>query len=105
MVEKRFEIFDERLHREALHLLDLESDLRRAIQRSEFEPHFQPIVRLHDGHVVGYEALLRWRHPQRGLLLPQDFLRVAEEKRQHRADRLADVREDLPRNPHARQRP
>jgi diguanylate cyclase (GGDEF)-like protein len=76
---QRFEIFDERLHREALHLLDLESDLRRAIQRSEFEPHFQPIVRLDDGHVVGYEALLRWRHPQRGLLAPQDFLRVAED--------------------------
>jgi diguanylate cyclase (GGDEF)-like protein len=76
---RRFEIFDERLHREALHLLDLESDLRRAIQRSEFEPHFQPIVRLHDSHVIGYEALLRWRHPERGLLLPQDFLRVAED--------------------------
>jgi diguanylate cyclase (GGDEF)-like protein len=76
---QRFEIFDERLHREALHLLDLEGDLRRAIQRSEFEPHFQPIVRLRDLHVVGYEALLRWRHPQRGLLLPGEFLAVAEE--------------------------
>jgi len=76
---QRFEIFDERLHQEALHLLDLEGDLRRAIQRSEFEPHFQPIVRLHDRHVIGYEALLRWRHPQRGLLLPGDFLAIAEE--------------------------
>ncbi|MFD0738372.1 EAL domain-containing protein [Lysobacter koreensis] len=76
---QRFEIFDERLHFEALRLLDLESDLRRAIQRSEFEPHFQPIVRLRDRHVLGYEALLRWRHPQRGLLLPGDFLAVAEE--------------------------
>jgi len=76
---QRFEIFDERLHQEALHLLDLESDLRRALQRSEFEPHFQPIVRLRDQHVVGYEALLRWRHPRRGLLLPGDFLGVAEE--------------------------
>jgi diguanylate cyclase (GGDEF)-like protein len=76
---QRFEIFDERLHREASQLLELESDLRRAIQRSEFEPHFQPIVRLDDLHVVGYEALLRWRHPRRGLLAPGAFLDVAEE--------------------------
>ncbi|GAB3353734.1 putative bifunctional diguanylate cyclase/phosphodiesterase [Lysobacter tyrosinilyticus] len=76
---QRFEIFDERLHREALQLLELESDLRRAIQRYEFEPHFQPIVRLSDRHVVGYEALLRWRHPRRGLVAPGEFLGVAEE--------------------------
>ncbi|QSX78206.1 bifunctional diguanylate cyclase/phosphodiesterase [Agrilutibacter solisilvae] len=76
---QRFEIFDERLHQEALQLLDLESDLRRAIQRTEFEPHFQPIVSLRDGAVLGYEALLRWRHPGRGVLLPADFLKVAED--------------------------
>ncbi|HJW45345.1 MAG TPA: EAL domain-containing protein [Lysobacter sp.] len=76
---QRFEIFDERLHREAIQLLELESDLRRALQRDEFEPHFQPIVRLSDEHVVGYEALLRWRHPRRGLVAPGAFLGVAEE--------------------------
>ena len=76
---QRFEIFDERLHREALQLLELENDLRRAIQRYEFEPHFQPIVRLADRSVVGYEALLRWRHPRRGLVAPGEFLDVAEE--------------------------
>ncbi|MFC5568514.1 EAL domain-containing protein [Lysobacter yangpyeongensis] len=76
---QRFEIFDERLHREALQLLELENDLRRALQRYEFEPHFQPIVRLSDRHVVGYEALLRWRHPRRGLVAPGEFLDVAEE--------------------------
>jgi len=76
---QRFEVFDERLHQEALRLLDLEGDLRRAILRSEFEPHFQTIVRLRDQTVIGYEALLRWRHPERGLLLPGDFLGVAEE--------------------------
>jgi predicted signal transduction protein with EAL and GGDEF domain len=75
----RFEIFDERLHQEALRLLDLEGDLRRAILRSEFEPHFQSIVTLEDQRVVGCEALLRWRHPERGLLMPADFLSVAEE--------------------------
>jgi diguanylate cyclase (GGDEF)-like protein len=76
---KRFEIFDERLHEEALRLLDLEGDLHRAIQRSEFEPYYQAIVRLDDGLIVGREALLRWRHPERGVLLPADFLTAAEE--------------------------
>jgi diguanylate cyclase (GGDEF)-like protein len=74
---QRFEVFDEELHREALRLLDLESDLRRAVMRQEFEPWFQPIMRLADGQAVGCEALLRWRHTVRGLLLPADFLGVA----------------------------
>ncbi|HEU0307015.1 MAG TPA: diguanylate cyclase, partial [Lysobacter sp.] len=73
----RFEIFDERLHQEALQLLDLEVDLRRAILRDEFEPHFQPIVDLRTGKFAGYEALLRWRRPGSDLLLPGDFLKVA----------------------------
>jgi predicted signal transduction protein with EAL and GGDEF domain len=76
---QRHEVFDERLRTEALRALDLESELRRAIVRAEFEPHFQSIVSLADGSVVGYEALLRWRHPERGLLLPEDFLAAAEE--------------------------
>ena len=76
---QRFEIFDERLHQEALHLLDLESDLRHAIQRHEFESHFQPIVDLRDGRVLGYESLLRWNHPRRGTVLPGEFLKVAED--------------------------
>src|SRR4030095_7278144 len=75
----RFAVFDERLHLEAMRLLDLEGDLRRAIARSEFVPFFQPILRLSDRRIVGYEALLRWRHPQRGLLEPADFLSVAED--------------------------
>jgi EAL domain-containing protein (putative c-di-GMP-specific phosphodiesterase class I) len=73
-----FELFDERLHQEALQLLDLEGELRRAIAREEFEPYFQPIVRLDDASVIGYEALLRWNHPERGVLAPGAFLRVAE---------------------------
>jgi diguanylate cyclase (GGDEF)-like protein len=75
----RFEIFDERLHQEALELLDLEVDLRRAILRDEFEPHFQPIVDLRTGRFAGYEALLRWRRPGSDLLLPGEFLKVAED--------------------------
>src|SRR5450432_1243046 len=75
----RYALFDEHLHQEAMQLLELEIDLRRAISRNEFVPFFQPIVRLSDRGVVGYEALLRWQHPQRGLLLPADFLAVAED--------------------------
>ncbi|HEX6834251.1 MAG TPA: EAL domain-containing protein [Rudaea sp.] len=75
----RYALFDEGLHQEAMRLLELESDLRRAIARSEFVPFFQPIMRLSDRKLVGYEALLRWQHPERGLLLPVDFLGVAED--------------------------
>ncbi len=75
----RAAMFDDRLRREALSLLDMESDLRHALSRNEFEPHYQPIVDLADGSVIGYEALLRWHHPTRGLLAPQDFLLIAEE--------------------------
>ncbi|HSN01550.1 MAG TPA: EAL domain-containing protein, partial [Rudaea sp.] len=75
----RFALFDEHLHKEAMQLMELESDLRRAIARNEFVPFFQPVVRLSDRVTVGYEALLRWQHPERGLLAPADFLAVAEE--------------------------
>jgi diguanylate cyclase (GGDEF)-like protein len=76
---RRYELFDEALRREALLQLELEGNLRRALVRSEFEPVFQPILRLDSGAVVGYEALLRWRHPQQGLLGPNEFLLQAEE--------------------------
>ncbi|MBK8283690.1 MAG: EAL domain-containing protein [Ahniella sp.] len=76
---QRFEVFDETLHQEALNLLTLEGDLRRAIARGEFEPHFQSIVDIEHGTILGYEALLRWNHPQRGLLPPAEFLSVAED--------------------------
>ena len=75
----RSAMFDEAMRAEAMRLLDLEADLRRAIQREAFEPHFQPIVRLSDGAVVGHEALLRWRHELHGWLPPSEFLRVCED--------------------------
>ncbi len=75
----RYEIFDEALRHEALRVHDLESELRHAIAGDHFAPYFQPIVRLSDGVTMGYEALLRWRHEQRGVLLPSEFLAVAEE--------------------------
>jgi diguanylate cyclase (GGDEF)-like protein len=63
----------------ALQRLTLENDLRRALERSEFEVHYQPIVDAYTGTVVGAEALLRWRHPDLGLLLPSEFIPIAEE--------------------------
>ena len=62
----------------ALGMLSLESELRRAIQNDEFELFFQPIVRLPSRRLAGFEALLRWRHPTRGLVPPGDFIPVAE---------------------------
>jgi EAL domain-containing protein (putative c-di-GMP-specific phosphodiesterase class I) len=76
---QRYALFDEHLHEAALKLLELEGDLRRALQRNEFEPHYQPIVSLADGALVGFEALMRWTHPVRGLCMPGEFLAIAEE--------------------------
>jgi diguanylate cyclase (GGDEF)-like protein len=74
-----YAIFDEHLHEAALKLLELEGDLRRALQRQEFEPYYQPIIQLADGGLVGFEALMRWHHPARGLSTPGDFIGIAEE--------------------------
>jgi diguanylate cyclase (GGDEF)-like protein len=76
---RRFEVFDEALRREALAQLEMEGNLRRAVVRSEFEPHYQGIVDITSGEVLGYEALLRWRQPNGVLLLPGEFLELAEE--------------------------
>ena len=76
--DRRFEVFDEALHQKALALLELESDLRFGILRREFEPWLQPIVALEDNRILGWEALLRWRHPTRGMLAPGAFLDTAE---------------------------
>jgi diguanylate cyclase (GGDEF)-like protein/PAS domain S-box-containing protein len=75
----RHEIFDRTMHDDAVALLRLETDLRRAVERKEFRVHYQPIVLLATGRISGFEALLRWQHPERGLLSPVDFLTVAEE--------------------------
>jgi diguanylate cyclase (GGDEF)-like protein/PAS domain S-box-containing protein len=75
----RSEIFDRTMHDQAVARLELETSLRSGVERREFELHFQPIVSLHDGTLAGLEALIRWRHPKRGLLLPGEFLSMAEE--------------------------
>jgi diguanylate cyclase (GGDEF)-like protein len=76
---KRFELFDETLAKNVVDVLALEGELRQALQHDQFEPYFQPICQLDGGQVVGYEALIRWNHPQRGVLRPGDFLKIAED--------------------------
>ena len=72
-------VFDEAMREEALRILDLEADLRRAINSDDFVAHYQPIVRLSDRRVIGHEALLRWRHEKRGLLAPGEFIGLGED--------------------------
>ncbi|HSE12610.1 MAG TPA: PAS domain S-box protein [Rudaea sp.] len=72
-------IFDEAMHAAARARLKIETDLRFALERGEFRVYYQPIVDLRNGLVQGCEALVRWQHPERGLLLPAEFLGVAEE--------------------------
>jgi diguanylate cyclase (GGDEF)-like protein/PAS domain S-box-containing protein len=75
----RCEVFDRAMHARALARLRLETELRRALERGEIEARFQPIVSLPGGRVAGFEALVRWRHPLRGVLAPGAFMDVAEE--------------------------
>jgi len=74
-----YKLFDASMHEQAVERLNLERDLRLSVERREFEMHFQPIVALADCSVAGFEALVRWRHPTRGLIYPDDFIRTAEE--------------------------
>jgi len=75
----RYAIFDQEMHARASGRLRLESDLHRAVQRQQFRLYYQPIVALEDQRIIGFECLLRWAHPERGLLEPYEFLPVAEE--------------------------
>lgn len=72
-------IFHPSLHAEAVSFLQIETDLRRAIAGGEFVVYYQPIINLASGTISGFEALLRWQHPQRGLLSPLNFIPIAEE--------------------------
>ncbi len=75
----RYEVFDRDMHHSAVALLKLETELRRSANRGEFEMHYQPIVSLEHGRIVGFEGLVRWLHPQRGLVFPDHFIAIAEE--------------------------
>ncbi|MGB0563399.1 MAG: putative bifunctional diguanylate cyclase/phosphodiesterase, partial [Spirulinaceae cyanobacterium] len=75
----RYEVFNIQMHEQALHLLQLENDLRRALDNQEFGLHYQPIVCLSNNKIVGFEALVRWKHPQQGFISPSVFIPAAEE--------------------------
>ncbi|UCF90031.1 MAG: GGDEF domain-containing protein [Desulfobacterales bacterium] len=75
----QFKVFDKTLHEKALHLLQRETDLRKAIHTKEFENHYQPIVSMENASLVGFEALIRWKHPQLGVIHPGSFISIAEE--------------------------
>ncbi|MGH2358840.1 MAG: putative bifunctional diguanylate cyclase/phosphodiesterase [Candidatus Limnocylindria bacterium] len=74
-----YAVFEPGMHQAAVERLELEADLRLAIERNQLVLHYQPIVALDSQEIVGFEALVRWQHPERGLLAPASFLRVAEE--------------------------
>ena len=75
----RYEIFHPMMYTNAVALLQLETDLRRAIERNEIELHYQPIISLRSQRLSGFEALLRWRHPIRGWVSPLEFVPIAEQ--------------------------
>lgn len=75
----RYEMFDTTMLARVMTRLELESDLRKAVERREFIIHYQPIVELGARHIVGFEALVRWQHPTRGLVSPAEFIPMAEE--------------------------
>lgn len=75
----RFEIFNESIRDRAIARMELESDLRKAIEAKEFVVYYQREVSLRTGRTIGFEALVRWKHPRRGILLPSEFIPIAEE--------------------------
>jgi len=74
-----YEVFDKGMHTHAVYVLQMENDLRRALEREEFCVYYQPIVSLDNGHLAGFEALIRWNHPDRGFINPSDFIPLAED--------------------------
>ena len=74
-----YRLFEPAMHEGVLARLELRNDLQRALATDQFELYYQPVVRLVDGSIAGVEALLRWRHPEKGLISPAEFIPIAEE--------------------------
>jgi len=77
--KSRYKVFNQKMHDQALRLLELETDLRRAADRDEFFLAYQPIVSIEDNSITGFEALIRWRHPRYGVIPPGEFIPLAED--------------------------
>jgi len=75
----RYEVFDRDMHQSAVALLKLETELRLGVQNNDFTMHYQPIINLKSGRIVGFEGLVRWMHPERGIVSPNSFIAIAEE--------------------------
>ena len=77
--EEGFAVFDQEMHTKAVSLMQTETDLRYALERREFYLNYQPIVEINSGELVGFEALIRWNHPTRGMVPPNEFIPLCEE--------------------------
>lgn len=77
----QYQVFDQEMHQQAVMQLQFETDMRHALERGEFRLHYQPIVDLETQQLVGFEALVRWQHPERGMVSPMVFIPTAEENR------------------------
>ncbi|OKH53807.1 GGDEF domain-containing response regulator [Calothrix sp. HK-06] len=75
----QYHVFDPDMHFKAIQILELENDLRRAVEREEFLIYYQPIISLATGKIAGFEALVRWQHPTKGMIPPTEFIPAAEE--------------------------
>ncbi len=75
----RYQIFDGAMHEGVMERLDLKADLQRAVERKEFVVHYQPLFDMESGKILSAEALVRWQHPERGIVLPNEFIPLAEE--------------------------
>ncbi|SPQ00409.1 conserved hypothetical protein [Candidatus Sulfobium mesophilum] len=75
----RHVLFDAEMHAETARMIRLETELRRAVERNEFILYYQPIIKMEGNEIIGFEALVRWQHPERGLILPPDFMEAAED--------------------------
>ncbi|WP_144301983.1 putative bifunctional diguanylate cyclase/phosphodiesterase [Oceanidesulfovibrio indonesiensis] len=77
--DEGYKVFHAQMHTQAMQTLELETDMRHALERDEFALHFQPIIHLPSMRIAGFEALMRWRHPRRGMVPPLEFIPIAEE--------------------------